>query len=221
MSLSGSLRETAGDIWQAQIDHPLVQGIGDGSLDPSKFAFWLEQDYLYLIEYSRVFAYAVVKSPDLDTMTKFATLLQETLTTEMSLHRSYVSEFGITEQDLASARMHPTTRAYTDFLLRTAAIGEYPELLGALLPCMWGYSDLGLALQARGLPDDSRYARWIEMYASPEFADLAGWCRGLLDAAAEGATGTDLNRIEDAFLTSCRYELAFWEMAWSGAPAER
>jgi thiaminase (transcriptional activator TenA) len=54
-------------------------------------------------------------------------------------------------------------------------------VLAALLPCMWGYSELGRALAATGLPTESRYRRWIETYADPGFADLAGWCAALLD----------------------------------------
>ena len=31
-------------------------GIGDGSLDQEKFRYYMIQDYLYLIDYTRVFA---------------------------------------------------------------------------------------------------------------------------------------------------------------------
>lgn len=215
MSFSLALRTAANTVWQAQMDHPFVRGIGDGTLGTDRFAFWLEQDYIYLIEYCRVLAYAAVRAPGLESMTRFAALLQETITTEMSLHRSYVAEFGITETDLETAVMHPTTRGYTDFLLRTAATGDYAELLGALLPCMWGYSNLGQTLKRAGLPAEPRYARWIEMYASPEFADLAAWCRQELDRVCGQLPPSMAGRVEEAFLTSCRYELDFWEMAWS------
>lgn len=209
------LRRKADPIWRAQRDHPLVRGIGDGTLDPASFAFWLRQDYLFLIDYSRLFATAVLRAPDLESMTRFAGLLHETMTREMNLHRSYVEGFGITAADLEGAQKAPTTQGYTDFLLRTATTGDYAELLGALLPCMWGYSELGLILAARGFPAEERYARWIETYADPEFAQLAAWCRGLADAACAGLPEPALRRVEDAFITASRYELAFWEMAWT------
>ncbi|CAN5740362.1 thiaminase II [soil metagenome] len=215
MSTSFQLRNEAAAIWTAQLEHPLVLGIGDGTLDPGKFAFWLRQDYLFLIDYSRALACAALRAPDLATMTAFANLLSETVTTEMDLHRSYVSEFGITEVDLEQEPTHPTTRAYTNFLLRVASTGSYPDLVAALLPCMWGYSDVGQTLQSRGMPDDGRYAQWIAMYAAPEFADLAGWCRTLLDSLTDGVPSEGLTSVKAAFLTSCQYELDFWEMAWS------
>ena len=213
-SFSAYLREVAGPIWQAQHDHPLVRGIGDGTLDPQKFAHWLRQDYLYLIDYCRLFATAVLRAPDLAAMTRFASLLHETMTREMDLHRSYVAGFGITVADLESETKAPTTQGYTDFLLRTATTGDYAELVGALLPCTWGYNEVGRELARRGLPADERFARWIEMYSSPEFTTLAEWCRELTDDACAGLPQAMLDRVEGAFITASRYELAFWEMAW-------
>lgn len=208
------LRESADHIWKAQYEHPVVVGIGDGSLDPQIFGFWLRQDYLFLIDYCRLFAMAVVLSPDLDAMTAFSRLLHETLTREMELHRSLAAEFGVSLSDLATEQKTPTTQGYTDFLLRTAATGDFAELLGALLPCMWGYSELGQRLANMSTSAHSQYANWIATYAGPEFAELAKWCRDLTDQACAGLPESALLRVEHAFVTSSRYELAFWEMAW-------
>ena len=87
-------------------------------------------------------------------------------------------------------------------------------LLGALLPCMWGYAEVGQRLASRGLPDDARYRRWINVYADPEFSELADWCRCLVDDACSNISADRVERVENAFITSSRYELAFWEMAW-------
>jgi thiaminase (transcriptional activator TenA) len=213
---SAQLREVAVPIWEAQHAHPFVRGIGDGTLDVERFGHWLRQDYLYLIDYARLFAAGVLRAPDLPTMTTMAQLVHEILHTEMDLHRSYVAEFGITPEDLEQETKAPTCQGYTDFLLRTATTGDFAELLAALLPCMWGYAEVGQRLAERGMPEDERYARWIGMYASEEFVELARWCRELVDRVAEGLPVDARERMEAAFVTSSRYELAFWEMAWSG-----
>jgi thiaminase (transcriptional activator TenA) len=209
-----SLRARADPIWQAQHAHPFVRGIGDGSLEVERFAHWVRQDYRFLAEYCRLFGLAAARAPDLDTLARFADLLQATARTEMSLHRAYARELGIGEAELEQEPMAPTTRAYTDFLVRVAATGDFAELAAALLPCMWGFAEVGRALEARGLPADDRYARWIRMYADPEFGALADWCRGLVDRLAEGAGEAQRRRMEEAFVTSSRYEWLFWEMAW-------
>ncbi|MBI3979061.1 MAG: thiaminase II [Chloroflexi bacterium] len=207
------LRALAEPIWQAQHEHPFVRGIGDGSLDRKRFTYWVRQDYLYLIEYARSFGIAAARAPDLATMARFADLLQATARVETGLHRTLAGELGISEDELAREEMSPTTRGYTDFLLRVAAIGDYAELVAAVLPCMWGFAEIGQALKARGLPADVSYARWIETYADEGFAALAEWCRNLLDRLVEGMPADQRRRIEAAFLTSSRYEHRFWEAA--------
>jgi thiaminase (transcriptional activator TenA) len=209
--LSERLRAAADPIFRAQLEHPFVQGIGDGTLDPDRFRHYLKQDYLFLIEYARTLALACARAPRLELMERFAELTRATLFTEMDLHRSYALQWQIAADELEREAMSPTTRAYTDFLVRTAAVGDYAELLAALLPCMWGYSEIGRALAARQPPATQPFAAWIETYAADDFAELARWCRDALDTVA---TTTAEDRLREPFLLSSRYELAFWEMAW-------
>jgi thiaminase/transcriptional activator TenA len=209
------LRAEAAKFWDAQHRHPFVRGIGDGTLDLEKFRFWIRQDYLFLIEYSRLLALATARAPDLDTMGRFADLVHETLHDEMDLHRSYSADLGIAAARLEQEEMAPITRGYTDFMLRTAAVGDFAELLAALLPCMWGFNEIGRRLAADGPPDDERYARWIEMYASDEFTELVDWLRELTDRIGTGLAGAARDRMREVFLTSSRYELSFWEMGWT------
>ena len=157
---------------------------------------------------------AAARAPDLETIARFADLLQETARTEMDLHRGYAARFGISTADLERETMAPTTRGYTDFLLRVAATGDFAELASALLPCMWGFSEIGLRLARLPRPADARYAAWIEMYADPEFAALAGWCRDLVDGLADDGGPNARRRMEQAFVTSSRYELAFWDATY-------
>lgn len=215
-SLSARLRQLADPIWEAQHAHPFVLGIGDGTLDEQRFGQWLRQDYLFLIDYARLFAAAVLKAPDLETMTTMAQMVHEILHTEMDLHRSYVADFGITREDLERETKAPTCQGYTDFLLRTATTGDFIELLGALLPCMWGYSEVGKQLAQRGMPEDQRYANWVAMYASEDFAALGAWCRDVVDRLGADLPDGARKRVEETFITSSRYELGFWEMAWTG-----
>ncbi len=214
MSFSGELRQGADDVWEAMHAHPFVRGIGDGTLDPDRFRFYVRQDYLFLIDYARLLALGCARAPRLDVMTTFAELTQSILGTEMDLHRGFAAEWGISPEQLEQEPTHPATRAYTDFLLRTATLGDFLELVAALLPCMWGYSEIGQRLAAGTPPQDTRYARWIEMYAADDFDDLAHWCREICDEAAAGAPAQQRDRMRDAFNVSSRHELAFWEAAW-------
>jgi thiaminase (transcriptional activator TenA) len=214
VSFSAELREAAAPAWEAQHAHPFVRGIGDGTLPEDRFRFYVRQDYLFLIEYGRLLALGAARAPRLEWMRRFAALSQSVLETEMDLHRAFAARWGITTEQLETERTAPATDGYCDFLLRTAALGDFAELVAALLPCMWGYAEIGERLAAGGDPGHDGYAEWIAMYASEEFAELAAWCRELTDAAADGVAGPGRRRMHAAFRASSEHELAFWESAW-------
>lgn len=214
MTFTDDVREEADDYWSAILAHPMVEELGTGSLDPEPFRYWVRQDYLYLIEYSRLFALGAAKAPELEQLGSFAELLDSTVNTEMDLHRSYAAGFGITDAELEATEPSPTTRAYTDFLVRTAALGTFGDLVAALLPCMWGFNETGKRLADRGVPDHDRYAAWVEMYAGDEFSELTTWCKELMDEVAAESTAGDRERYRDLFRTSARYEYMFWDAAW-------
>jgi thiaminase/transcriptional activator TenA len=216
MTLTDDFYTAAKPTWDAQLEHPFVAGLGDGSLDVERFKRWVLQDYLYLKEFARIFAWAVAKADRLESMSWYATVLNLTLNTEMALHRSYAERFGISSEELEATPMWPTTRAYTDFLVRTAADGDMADLLAALLPCAWGYVYIGQRLARGKAPEDERYADWIQQYASDEFAQAAEWLKAELDRVAQGAGDEKRARLTELFVVSSRYEWQFWEMCWHG-----
>ena len=216
MAFTDELYEAARDVWDAQAAHPFVRGISDGTLDPAVFERWVRQDYLYLTEFSRVFAWAAARSDRLESMGWDAAALHLTLNTEMELHREYAARFGIGVADLEQETMWPTTRAYTDFLVRTAADGDLADLVAALLPCAWGYVHIAQEMGAGARPADQRYADWIEQYSSEEFRLAAEWLRSEMDRLAEGASAAKRERLTHLFVLSSRYEWQFWEMCWNG-----
>ena len=215
-STSERLRSEHEAEWDACYAHPFVQAIGRGDLPDERFQTFLVQDYLFLIDYARVLAYASAKAPDLDAQTWFARLLDATLSTEMELHRKTCAEWGIGRDELEGAEPLPTTVAYTSFLVRTAAAGDIGDLASALLPCQWGYADIGMRLADAGVPDHARYASWIASYADPGYVGLTDWLKAFVDRLGATADDTTLARWSSTFRTTLRYELAFWEMAWSG-----
>ena len=52
------------------------------------------QDYLYLIDYTKVFSIGAAKSTDLAFMRLFAGYTHSILDGEMDIHRAYMERFG-------------------------------------------------------------------------------------------------------------------------------
>ena len=216
MSYTALLRQKVDSLWEKEYMHPFVQGIGSGSLELEKFQHYMKQDYLFLIEFSKVISLAIAKAKNLKDMGWFSTLLNETLNTEMALHVSFCKDFNIAEEELLNTDMSPSTHSYTRHLLEIGYSGSTPEIAVAILPCSWGYSEIGKRLYANGLPSSNPlYSRWIEMYNSNEFAELAIWIRGFIDREAENMTDSARGDLEAIFFKSTHYEYRFWDSAYN------
>ncbi|MFE3890445.1 thiaminase II [Priestia sp. YIM B13446] len=217
MKFSERLYEKLQPIWRQNHNHPFVQGMGDGTLEKEKFRFYMIQDYLYLIDYAKLFAIGAMKATDVQTMGKFAALLDSTLNEEMSLHREYAKKFEISEKELEKAQPSPTTLAYTHYMLHVGQSGTLAELMAALLPCMWSYWEIGKELSEKPGANNEFYREWIEMYSSEEFGELATWCINLFDSLTEDKSEAELEKLEEIFLNTTRFEYMFWDMAYNEA----
>ena len=124
MAFSDTVEMKFHGLRRSILNHPFTTGIGDGTLDIEKFKFYVRQDYLYLIDYSRVLAMASARSGTLESMGWFARLLHETLNTEMDLHRDYCAQFGISAKELEETQKAPTTL----WLYPVPSIGCPPQL---------------------------------------------------------------------------------------------
>ena len=105
----------------------------------------------------------------------FAAHAQSALNVERSLHEAYFAAWGLAPEEVAATPPTPTTLAYTSYLLRVAGTAPFEEIIGALLPCYWIYWEVGKRLVAQGSPH-AVYQRWIDAYASEQFASAVGRC---------------------------------------------
>jgi thiaminase/transcriptional activator TenA len=215
MSFSSHLRQLAESIWKAQLTHPFVVALGDGTLPEQKFRYYILQDARFLGDLARVFSAAAQKAPDSDSALRFNKLAEDTIVVERSLHENYGKRWNMTAKQMSSVPMAPTNYAYTRHMLSVAASGTAAEITVVALPCAWIYCVVGQHLLKKGIPPHNHpYRDWLMLYASPEFAEVQRWMRNKVDQWAKTAGKEELRRMEEAFVISSRYEWMFWEMAW-------
>jgi thiaminase/transcriptional activator TenA len=202
VTISADLKAHGEPLIAEQLTHPFLMGLQDGTLAPEQFRGWLEQDYLFLLDYVRVFSRLAWQAPP-EHLGDLVDLAHATWHDELALHRAMSADYGA---DLAGAVKGPACVAYTEFLMDAAA--DYRDGLVALLPCMWGYSRIGQLLQASVGDRPNPYRRWIDTYADPGFATLADRCAVMLDES-----GPEPARAERLFLTAMGHERAFWEVS--------
>ena len=215
LSVSDRLHEAAAPIWEKCLRHPFVTGIGDGTLDVEKFRFFMLQDYLYLLDYAKVFALGVVKARDPGLMRSFAKNVDAVLDGEMNIHRAYMKRLGITEEQVAAVQPALDNLSYTNYMLSAAGTGTPAEIVASILACSWSYAEIGQALaKIPGATEHPFYGEWIQGYASEEYAATNDALIQLMNELAKNAPEEQLKHLTEIFVNCSRYELGFWDMAW-------
>ncbi len=205
MTISRKLWEVNQDLAQASLNHPFVQGIADGTLEPEKFAYYVGQDAFFLEAFARAYSIAAAKAPDFTGFTVFHNLAGGVLA-ELQLHAGYAAQW---EVDLQSVEPGAATRRYTDFLLATAWGGDVGLTATAMAPCLQLYAFLGEELARGGIPNH-QYAEWIRTYSSPDFTPLAQALENLVETYA-----TDTKLIHTTYRYAMLCERDFFQAAWS------
>jgi thiaminase/transcriptional activator TenA len=210
------LKSKAAKVWEDGYNHPFVQELGQGVLDKEKFKFYLLQDYLYLLQYAKVFAIAAVKSHTEELMTGFTMSQYYILAGEMNLHREYMAGFGVAQGEILTVKPSLYNRTYTANMLSYGLTGGLAEVLASVFPCAWTYADYGRRLKEQYADrlESNYYKSWIETYASDEFSDSFEWFYDALDQLVANMTEEQRGRIEEIFISSVEFEYLFWEMAY-------
>ena len=214
--LSTFLREENIDKWKvANNDHPFVKQLGDGSLALDKFQYYLKQDYVFLINYCKVLAIASSKSSTEEMMRKWVSLLNETLNSEMDLHRNFCNEFGISLDQLEKTVADSSTNNYCNFLINNANENSEKFIAVSLLPCQWGYQEIAQNFVKNNLNTQSFHKTWIDSYSSKEYQEVTEWLKNYVDEIGKSSSQNEIEKYHKLFVLGIEYEIGFWESAWN------
>jgi thiaminase/transcriptional activator TenA len=180
-----------------------VRALMAGSLTDAQARYWLEQDYLYLLDETRVLARLAWQAPP-GHRADLIDLSWNVIHEELPKHIAMCQRFGA---DLDHAVKGSATSAYTTWLLDSAA--DYGVGMVALVSGLWGYSRLG---QQMTVPREPRFKDWVESYQDPSFAALAGRYAEMVDEVS-----VDQRIATASFLEGMRHALAFWDIPQAGS----
>lgn len=216
MNTTERLLRTTKEIWAAYNQHPFVLGLQDGTLDREKFRYYIIQDYLYLVEYARVFALGIAKAKSLETMQLFSKYVSLLTEGEMDIHRGYMGKFAVSREELDATPRSLNNLSYTSYMLRVAYEEGEVEILAAILSCAYSYEVIAKTILEHNpsAAEHSFYGDWIQGYAAPHYSKANAVLLDTLDKLTAGYDEKQLQHLTDIFVACSRYELAFWEMAW-------
>ena len=216
MTTTQRLLAATEDIWAEYHTHPFVRGIADGTLDEEKFRYYMVQDYLYLIDYAKVFAIGVAKARDPETMRLFAGYVHQILDGEMDIHKGYMQRLGIPLEEAERAPVALDNLSYTSYMLRVAYDEGPAEIAAAILSCALSYEYIAKEIVARdpAAADHPFYGEWVRGYADPGYAASNQVLVDLTERLTKDYSEAQLEHLTEIFIACSRYEGAFWDMAW-------
>jgi thiaminase len=196
-------------VWAAMAAHPFVLGLADGTLPAAALQAWVQQDRVFVLQERRVVAALRAHGPP-GRLDGLLTDLDASLVQEADAFARTAAEHGFP----ADADPWPVCLGYTCFL-RCAAQDGLLEGLTALYAAERAYLDTWTAVAARS-PADSPYRAWIENWSGAGFRAFVGALGRDLDELAGTPSPVLAERLEAVFAGAARFELAFWELCWSG-----
>jgi thiaminase (transcriptional activator TenA) len=191
----------------------MIADIGAGTLPHDTFRFYFEQNIMYLEEYAHSISFIATKAPDTDAFGVLDRFLRQIVENEIPANRNFLERLGGSHRARSLSEMTPVNYAYTRHVLYTTSQCSPATGLAAILPCQWSYGEIATRLAVR-VPDDEIYADWIAMFANPAYDTLVTDTVTLLNRLATGE-GVGVRELAPYFDWSSRYELAFWQMAYS------
>jgi thiaminase/transcriptional activator TenA len=215
MSYSAELHERNLDVFDRFWRHPFLEGLKDGTLAPERVVHYVGQDNLYLNAFVRCYGLGLALSPDREWMTFFHENVRFLLEDETHPHHVLCEAAGVPYETAQVDRLAPSAQAYVNHMLE-AGRDSLGVLMAALLPCPWTYIWAGARRLAEQPPGpDNPFAGWWQFYGSGESLAILEEFRDRFDRLAAGAGPAERERMAMAFDASCRYEVGFWQMAWS------
>jgi thiaminase len=203
------LVEANQDLWAAMAGHPFVLGLAHGTLPDSAIQAWVQQDRIFVVEERRVVA--TLRAHGLPS--RLDDLLAD-LDRSLELEAEAFTRTAADRGFAADAEPWPVCLGYTSYL-RCAAYDGTLEGLTALYAAERAYLDTWTAV-AKLSPADSPYHAWIQNWSGEAFRAFVTALGRDLDQLAGAPSPALTGRLGVLFTGAARFELAFWEMCWSG-----
>ena len=196
-------------VWAAMAGHPFVLGLAHGTLPDSALQAWVQQDRVFVMEERRV----VAALRDYGLPSRLDALLADLdrgLVLEADAFTRTAAEHGFAPE----VEPWPVCLGYSSYL-RCAAYDGVLEGLTALYAAERAYLDTWTAVAERS-PGDSAYHAWIQNWSGEAFRTFVSALGRDLDQLAGTPSSALAHRLGVLFTRAARFELAFWEMCWSG-----
>ena len=205
-SWSATAFASVSDTMHSIEQYAFIQQMLDGTLPQEQFVRYLQQDKIYLKEYSRDLYALADMMTDKAEGDFFRATAREGMESENAMQAMLSERFGIQSEPLPVA----TTLRYTRFLRHYTDTADVPIVLAAVLPCYWVYNEVGKYLVAQHIDEANPYKEWIQTYGSEEMSQATDYVVALIDRLAADCSQEKQAAMRRIFAEGCALELDFF-----------
>lgn len=208
MSYAEQLVEDHRSTWSRMTSHPFLEDCGRGNLDEETFNTWLRQDYEFVRSVLPFVSTIKAKAPadHRRALTEAEVALHE----ELDLFEERAKTLGVEVEDVPR---NLTTHSYVQFLFATAYREDYPVAFTAYWTAEKAYHESWKVVEA-DLDEGHPWYPLVNNWAGEDFAGFVDSLESTLNELHEETSESQRNRMEEIFLWTLRYEIAFWDMAY-------
>ncbi|MBP3944317.1 thiaminase II [Sphingobacteriaceae bacterium WQ 2009] len=193
-------------IYSAIINLPFIQEMTAGTLEVTKFQFYLKQDALYLTYFGSVLAAIAAKLADPKHALAYLGYAEQAIVVERVLHESFFKQYAIADY----GEMQPSCHHYCHYLRAVVGFESVEVAAAATLPCFWIYGEVGRYIKDRVQQPNNPYQAWVDTYAAADFNTSVTEAIAICDALAENASEATREQMTKAFLRAAYFEYDFW-----------
>ncbi|EEF43072.1 probable bifunctional TENA-E protein [Ricinus communis] len=197
--------------------HPFILSIRDGSIDLSSFKRWLEQDYIFVRQFTPFVASVLIKASkksddenDMEVVLGGLASLDE----EIDWFKSEASKWDV---PLSNIAVHKTNQKYCRFLESLML----PEVEYAVaITAYWAIEAVYQQSFAHCLEDGNRTSLELEntcrRWGNEAFAEYCRSLQTIVNRCLEKAPEDVIAKAEVTFLSVLEHEVEFWNMSHGG-----
>jgi thiaminase/transcriptional activator TenA len=232
LTFADVLKQYSIETWQKILNHRFIIELSKDTLPVNKFLFYIKQDYYFLGEFSKFLQSAIQKTTNNKIKEWLDSLYLSTVNFEMEMQRQMLSSLEV----LSSSSFRPPTLNslhtcsatdvhniiipskitlnYTSYLKHTSSAGTFNEIISVMAPCPWTY--LEIAQQLSKIPIQNEvYRDWVKFYSSNESRKQVDEIKQVLNMLSQNENEKSKDIMKNHFINACKYELLFWEMAYT------
>lgn len=210
MSLTDLMFLDSKSIWDKCLEIDFVINLYRGVPKLDNLLSYIKEDYIYLFYYTKVFAYAITKSKNMNEIKFLYNMMSFVNESEVNLRNKILIENNIKEDNITKFKPNNVNQKYINHLMYYAENKTIVEIISSLLPCVLSYQYIFEKLKMKYKKIDTKYDELTNPYQSIHYKECCKkWCN-FADNLFKNLNDEKKKELIKIYHISSELEYEFW-----------